>query len=100
MLYINHCLHIWHQYIDINRITSILKDNGIGEYIFDMSRLMTKPTKWHLRQAKTQISLDIYWAQSEDWSVWADAQADPSLRWAHSHFVGFVMRRLIFYQLW
>ena len=25
-----------------------------------------------------------------------DAQADPSLRWAHSHFVSFVMRRLIF----
>ena len=42
------------------------------------------------------------WAQSEDsdqtgrilWSDWADAQADRSLRWAHSHFVGFVMRRL------
>ena len=27
------------------------------------------------------------------WSDWADAQAD--LRWAHSHFVGFVMSRLI-----
>ena len=25
-----------------------------------------------------------------------DAQADLSLRWAHSHFVSFVMRRLIF----
>ena len=33
-------------------------------------------------------------AQRGLWSVWADAQADPSLRWAHSHFVGFVMRRL------
>ena len=29
------------------------------------------------------------------WPAWADAQADLSLRWAHSHFVGFVMRRLI-----
>ena len=29
------------------------------------------------------------------WSDWADAQADPSLRWAHSHFVGFVIRWLI-----
>ena len=27
-------------------------------------------------------------------SDWADAQADLSLRWAHSHFVGFVMSRL------
>ena len=33
------------------------------------------------------------------WSDWADAQADLSLRWAHSHFVGFVMRRLIFWFL-
>ena len=28
------------------------------------------------------------------WSDLADAQADLSLRWAHSHFVGFVMPRL------
>ena len=61
--------------------------------------------------AKTQISLGIplvwsesslsaQWvakdrrfllAHSEDWSDWADAQADLSLCWAHAHFVGFVM---------
>ena len=29
------------------------------------------------------------------WSDWADAHTDLSLRWAHSHFVGFVMSRLI-----
>ena len=34
-------------------------------------------------------------AQRRLWSDWADAQADLSLRWAHNHFVGFVMRRLI-----
>ena len=46
-------------------------------------------------------------AQRRLWSDWVDAQADPSLRWdwadaqadqslcwAHSHFVGFDMRRL------
>ena len=33
-------------------------------------------------------------AQRRLWSDWADAQADLSLCWAHSHFVGFVMRRL------
>ena len=33
-------------------------------------------------------------ADSEDWSVWADAQADPSLSWRTSHFVGFVELRL------
>ena len=40
--------------------------------------------------------LATYWAHSEDWSDWADARADLSLRWTHSHFVGFAMRRLIF----
>ena len=34
-------------------------------------------------------------AQRRLWSDWADAQADLSLRWAHTHFVGFVMSRLI-----
>ena len=28
------------------------------------------------------------------WSDWADAQADLSFRWAHTHLVGFVMSRL------
>ena len=34
-------------------------------------------------------------AQRRLWSDWADAQADLSLRWVHSHFVGFVMLRLM-----
>ena len=29
-------------------------------------------------------------ADSEDSSDWADAEADQSLCWAHTHFVGFV----------
>ena len=78
-----------------------------------MSRLMTKPTKW-LHLAKTRISLGIHpvwpesslcaqWvakdpsflhADSEDWWDWADAKADLSLRWAHTHFVGFDMLQL------
>ena len=33
-------------------------------------------------------------AQRRFWSDWADGQADLSLRWAHSHIVGVVMRRL------
>ena len=33
-------------------------------------------------------------AQRRLWSDWADAQAHLSLRWVHSHFVGFVMSRL------
>ena len=35
-------------------------------------------------------------AQWRLWSDWADAQADLSLRWVHTHFVGFVMSRLKF----
>ena len=70
-----------------------------------------------VRPAKTQIILGIRpvclirvfavrlkkpWALSYPlsakrrlWSDWADAHADLSLRWAHTHFVGFVMSRLI-----
>ena len=79
-----------------------------------LSRSMTKPTKWPVRPAKTQISLGIcpVWsvfavrmkkawvlsyllsAQRRLWSVWLDAQADLSLCWAHISFVGFVMLRL------
>ena len=71
-----------------------------------MSRLMIKPTKWPVRPAKTQVSLGIrpVWsifadrmkkpwvlsyplsAQRRLWSVWVDAQADPSLHWAHRSF--------------
>ena len=38
-------------------------------------------------------------AQRRLWSDWADTKADLSLRWAHSHLVGFVMARLIFSRL-
>ena len=81
---------------------------------YKMSHVMTKPTKWHVCPAETQISLGIHpvwsvftvrmkkvWvlsyplsAQQRLWSDWADAQADLSLCWVHSHFVGFVMRWL------
>ena len=33
-------------------------------------------------------------AQRRLWSDWADAQAVVNFRWAHTHFVGFVMSRL------
>ena len=70
---------------------------------------MTKPTKWHMRPAKTQISLGIrpvwsesslsawrkpgplatLWSHSRLWSDWADSQADLSLGWAHMPFCWF-----------
>ena len=81
--------------------------------IKNMSRLMTKPTKW-LRPAKTQISLGIrpVWAVFTDrmkkaWSLATHiAQSEdsdqtgrmPRMVWVFArrtcHFVGFVMRRL------
>ena len=74
-----------------------------------MSHLMTKPTKWPVRPAKTEISLGIHtvwwvfdaclkkqWvlsyplsAQRRLWSDWADAQADLNLCWVHKSFCWF-----------
>ena len=47
-----------------------------------------------VRMKKTWVLSYPLSAQRRLWSDWADAQADLSLRWAHSHFVGFDMRRL------
>ena len=74
-----------------------------------------KTNKVSVRQANTQIKLGIrpFWSESSlspwrnlgplathwapqwrFWSDWADAHADLSFRWAHTHFVGFVISRL------
>ena len=85
-------------------------------YLYKFEPPRDKTNKVSVRPPKTQINLGIrpvwsesslsawrklgplatHWAHSEDWSEWADAQADLSLRWAHSHIVGFVTRRLIY----
>ena len=82
-----------------------------------ISRRMTKPTKWPLRPAKTQISLGIrpVWSESS-LSAWRNIGSSAT-HWAHcedsdqigwmtrliwvfagrkGHFVGFVMRCLTF----
>ena len=51
-----------------------------------------KTNKTACAPAKTKISLT--YPLSAQRRLWSDAQADLSLRWAHSHFVGFIMRRL------
>ena len=39
---------------------------------------------------------DQDWADTQGlWSDWVDAQADLSLRWMHTHFVGFALSQLI-----
>ena len=84
---------------------------------FYLNRRMTKPTKWHVRPAKTQISLGIrpVWLVSS-LSAWKSTGSLATIS-AHSedsdqtgwmprlvvvfagckgHFIGFVMHRLIY----
>ena len=81
-----------------------------------LSRRMTKPTKWHVRPAKTQISLLIHavWSENSLCAKWeakdqsflhADIEDSnrigwmPMMIWVFAErtgkVVGFVMRRLI-----
>ena len=71
----------------------------------NMSRDMTKPTKWLCEDSDPPSLIRVFavrmkkaWVLSYPQSAqrrlgldWANAQADPSLHWAHTHFVGFVM---------
>ena len=56
-----------------------------------LSHLMTKPTKWDVRPARTQIAPSI----RPVWAHCVGAQADLSLRWLHVPFCCFCMRWLI-----
>ena len=90
----------------LNTGISVKNDNNNNPWSDTQNRLspdMTKPIKWHVPQAKTQVSLGIrsVWsvftvhmkkawvlsyplsAQRRLWSVLVDGQADMSLRWAH-----------------
>ena len=84
--------------------TFLSKSRYFFGWLHYLSHRMTKPTKWHVRPVKTQISLGIrpvwsvfavrmkkYWvlsyplrAQWRLWSDWANAQADLSLHCAQS----------------
>ena len=80
-----------------------------------MSHLMTKPTKWHVHPAKTQIRLGIHpvWSETSLCALWVAKdpsflQADsedsdqtgwmPRLNWVFAgrtrHFVDFVVKQL------
>ena len=48
-----------------------------------------------VRMKKARVLSYPLSAQWRLWSDWVDAQAELSLHWAHTHFVGFVMSRLI-----
>ena len=76
----------------------------------DLNHLITKLAKWHVRPAKTQISLGIRLVWSESLlSAWRKlgslgTHIMPKLIWIFlwriCHFVGFVMRWLIWYFLY
>ena len=53
-------------------------------WLIHVNRLITKPTKWHMRQAKTQISLGIcpVWSESP-LSAWRKLRS-LATHWAHS----------------
>ena len=53
-------------------------------FMFLLSRLMTKPTKWHVRPAKTQISMGIrpVWSESS-LSAWRTIGCSAT-HWEHS----------------
>ena len=86
-----------------------------------LSLRMTKPTKWHVRPAKTQIRLSIrpVWSESSLCTLWvakdplllnADSENSDQtgrmhrLIWVFTgstgHLVGFVVRRIIFRFRW
>ena len=60
-----------------------LCDHVLWFHVLQISRLMTKPTKWHVRPAKTQTSLGIrpVWSESSLPAQWV--AKDPSFLHAH-----------------
>ena len=91
--------------------TCVIRTFTLAGSIIQMSRDMTKPTKWLCAQrrlrsawASSQSALSLRCPHKKPWDLnytlsahrrlgsdWVDAQADPSLCWVHTHFVGFVM---------
>ena len=66
----------------------VLEQNITSNVAFLTSNIFT------VRMKKAWVLSYPLSAQWRLWSDWTDAQADLSLRWAHSHFVGFVMSQL------
>ena len=70
------------------------------------NKMSVHPAKTHIslgiRPVRSESSLCAQWVakscgQQRLWSDWVDAQAERSRRWAHTHFVLFVMSWLISY---
>ena len=88
---LNRCLHSCEEAIAQSARCQYWNSHPVGPWLLKifntlcsvsfediMSRLMTKPIKWHVRPAKTQIGLGICPVWSESW-LWAQWVAkDPS----------------------
>ena len=105
------CLTGWHTQ-QLGQATS----SGMG---FKMSCLMTKPANWHVRPAKTQVSLGFFpvWSvfvvrmkkawvlsyplstQWRFWLVWVDARLIWVFPGRTYHVVGFVVHQLKLFHL-
>ena len=77
----------WHD--KTNKVTALSEDWDQPGHLPSLIRVFA------VRMKKAWVLSYPLSAQRRLWSDWADAQAHLSLRWAHTHFVGFVMSRLI-----
>ena len=105
---------LWMEYVHNRKPVDEADCRGIDRK--HLSRLMSKPTKWSVRSAKTQISTGIHpvWSESSQCTKWvtedpmffhADSEDSdqtgwmPRLIWVFAwrqrHFVSYVMLRLI-----
>ena len=67
------------------RVSALAKRGTAGRHYY-LSRLMTKPTKWHVRPAKTQISLGILPVWSESSLTALRNIRSLVTHWAHSEY--------------
>ena len=109
VLWLNLVQHICTNFIfeyPTSKFVKLLKLDWRWKTVKDMSHHMTKPSKWNVHPAKTQISLCIctvwleflhcaLWAakvptflqaDSKNWSDWVDVQADLIYSWVHRSF--------------
>ena len=82
-----------------NDVVNWLLKNWIMLNTFQLpliSRTSNRNVKYYTSQSMFAVRMKKHWAFSyplsacsEDWSDWADAQTDPSLRWTHGSFCWF-----------
>ena len=93
----------------VQRGRQLQHDNFRNESPHDKTNKMTAPSEdydqpslirvFAVRMKKAWVLSYPLSAQRRHWSDWVNTLADLSLCWAHSHFIGFVMRWLIFKSL-